>query len=181
MKNVLIFAAGAAVGSVVTWKLIEKKYRDLADEEIASVVGTFTNRKEMNIKTKEQEEIERDNAIVEETIDYNKKVKDLEYAKKEADNIKQHIVEEDDANDVIAIITGEEFGAEEDYDTKSYMYWNDGVVTDEYDMVVDEPRKILGDAISCFENNEECECVYVRNGKLKCDYEILRSEKDFNE
>ena len=34
MKNVLIFLSGAAIGSVVTWKIIEKKYKDLADEEI---------------------------------------------------------------------------------------------------------------------------------------------------
>ena len=41
MKNLLCFVAGAAIGSVVTWKLIEKKYKDLADEEIESVIETF--------------------------------------------------------------------------------------------------------------------------------------------
>ena len=41
MKNLLFFVAGAAIGSIATWKLIEKKYKDLADEEIESVKETF--------------------------------------------------------------------------------------------------------------------------------------------
>ena len=44
MNKVLMFALGAAVGSLITWKLLEKKYKDLADEEIASVVERFKNR-----------------------------------------------------------------------------------------------------------------------------------------
>ena len=38
MNKLFIFSLGAAAGSLLTWKLIEKKYKDLADEEIASVV-----------------------------------------------------------------------------------------------------------------------------------------------
>ena len=45
MKNLLFFITGAAIGSVVTWKLIEKKYKDIADEEIASVIETFKAEK----------------------------------------------------------------------------------------------------------------------------------------
>lgn len=45
MKNVLIFILGGAVGSLVTWKLVEGKYKKLADEEIASVVGRFKDKK----------------------------------------------------------------------------------------------------------------------------------------
>ena len=53
MKNLLYFVTGAAIGSVVTWKLIEKKYKDLADEEIESVKETFKNRKQIKINDKE--------------------------------------------------------------------------------------------------------------------------------
>ena len=44
MKNVLIFVLGAATGSVITWKLVEQKYKKIADEEIASVKERFKNR-----------------------------------------------------------------------------------------------------------------------------------------
>ena len=37
IRDVVIFSAGAAIGSIVTWKLIEAKYKQSADEEIASV------------------------------------------------------------------------------------------------------------------------------------------------
>lgn len=176
MKEVLIFTAGVAIGSVVTWKLIEKKYRDLADEEIKSVVETFTNRKDAHIKSKKQEEVDRDNAIMEETINYKNKVNNLDYGSK------QEIKKKEEDFDVITIIASEEYGDQDDWDAKGYMYWNDGIVTDEFDTIVDEPSKILGEAcISSFETDPECECVYVRNSKLRCDYEVLRSEKDFNE
>lgn len=44
MKKVFIFLAGAAVGSLVTYKLVQKHYRDLADEEIESVKEMFKER-----------------------------------------------------------------------------------------------------------------------------------------
>ena len=50
MKNyvigILSFLGGAALGGVVTWKVLEKKvdekYKTIADEEIKSVKETFT-------------------------------------------------------------------------------------------------------------------------------------------
>ena len=35
--NVLVFAAGAAIGSAVTWKVVKTKYERFAQEEIESV------------------------------------------------------------------------------------------------------------------------------------------------
>ena len=53
MKNsfvkFVIFAAGAIIGSAVTWKYAKDKYEKIADEEIASV-------KEMYAKKKKTEE-----------------------------------------------------------------------------------------------------------------------------
>ena len=34
--KLFIFAVGAAIGSAVTWKFVETKYKKLADEDIAS-------------------------------------------------------------------------------------------------------------------------------------------------
>ena len=41
MVNILIFAAGAAVGSLATWKFVETKYKRIAQEEIDSVKEVF--------------------------------------------------------------------------------------------------------------------------------------------
>lgn len=174
MKNVLIFAAGAAIGSVVTWKLIEEKYKKLADEEIASVKGTFMHRQALNVKDVEQDEATRDDEIFNETVEYNNKVSsELKYVEEEPK------AKPDETEGIIAIIASEEYGTEPGFDTKSWMYWADKVVTDEYDTIVEDPTKEIGSTLSQFDD-EEIEMVYVRNGNLKCDYEILRSEKEFN-
>lgn len=44
MKKVFIFLAGAAVGSLVTYKVVQKHYKDLANEEIESVKEMFKER-----------------------------------------------------------------------------------------------------------------------------------------
>lgn len=44
MKKYLYFIVGATVGSLVTWKLVEKKYRDLAEEEINSVKELYKEK-----------------------------------------------------------------------------------------------------------------------------------------
>ena len=73
-----------------------------------------------------------------------------------------------------------DFGDEDDYDTKSWMYWADGTITNEFDEVVEAPQEFIGDAISHFGNIED-DSVYVRNRANNTDYEIIRSEKEFNE
>ena len=36
LKGILIFVGGATLGALVSWKLLEKKYADIADKEITS-------------------------------------------------------------------------------------------------------------------------------------------------
>ena len=55
MKNLFIFALGIGTGSLITWKLVEKKYEDLADEEIESVIDTFKNREKELLEKTEKE------------------------------------------------------------------------------------------------------------------------------
>ena len=50
MNKIFIFTLGAAVGSVVTWKLVKDKYARIAQEEIDSVKEVFSN--EINLKNR---------------------------------------------------------------------------------------------------------------------------------
>ena len=45
MGKILAFIFGAAAGSLVTWKLVDTKYKKLADEEIESIREYYRNRK----------------------------------------------------------------------------------------------------------------------------------------
>lgn len=170
MKNVLIFMGGAAMGSVVTWKLLEKKYVDLANEEIDSVVERF-KQKEHELKKQ-----------VENKEEYNNIIQESEYKEpevsKEIKNIEDKLINNPKTSS-IKLITIDEFGDKPKYQTKSWTYYANDILTDEIDMVVDNPEEIIGDALNHFDDYEDGDVVYVRNTKQKCDYEILKSEKDF--
>jgi len=180
MKNLLIFISGAAIGSFITWKLVDKHYQELADEEIQSVVETFKNRE----KKVEKEKVE--NIKEEVKLHYNDTLDAMKYVSEDIKDIEETLIPSEKKkssssnNKKISVIPPEEFGEKDGYDTKSYMYWNDGVLTDDFDQVVNDPSKIIGDALKHFGDYED-DAVYVRNSNQKCDYEILKSEKDFND
>ena len=44
LNKAFIFAAGAIIGSAVTWKIVKTKYEQIANEEIESVKERFRNR-----------------------------------------------------------------------------------------------------------------------------------------
>ena len=61
------------------------------------------------------------------------------------------------------------------------MYYDNGVITDENDDVMDDVVGVLGeDTLSCFGyGTSDRDVLYVRNAKLKIDYEVLRQNKDY--
>jgi hypothetical protein len=171
MKNVFIFLGGAVVGGLATWKLVEKKYRDLADEEIESVVERFSkpcqlspDKPKVEEITGLQEEVEKLNYS---TINENKEEVNPKTEKKKKSTIK------------VEVIKMEDFGTKDDFDTATLILWNDGYVTTDQNEVISQPSELIGNSLSYFDNNDELDCVYVRNKSTKIDYEILKSEKDF--
>ena len=56
--NFMIFVVGAAVGSIVTWRYIDKKYEQIAQEEIDSVKEVFAKREQ-------QDSVENNDVVIE--------------------------------------------------------------------------------------------------------------------
>lgn len=191
MKNLLCFVAGAAIGSVVTWKLIEKKYKDLADEEIESVIETFKNRKPRITKDEVKETVEK---VINKWKDPKETVEDIVTAERYSIENEEEIDEDDESNytidvdpgvEVIApyVITPEQFGEYNEYGTKTLTYYADNVLTDEIDnpITLDEMVTMIGpDALDHFGEYED-DSVYIRDETNEMDYEILKSEKMFSE
>lgn len=191
MKNLLCFVAGAAIGSVVTWKLIEKKYKDLADEEIESVIETFKNRKPRITKDEVKETVEK---VINKWRDPKETVEDIVTAERYSIENEEEIDEDDESNytidvdpgvEVIApyVITPEQFGEYNEYGTKTLTYYADNVLTDEVDNPItsDEMITMIGpDALDHFGEYED-DSVYIRDETNEMDYEILKSEKMFSE
>lgn len=194
MKNLLCFVAGAAIGSVVTWKLIEKKYKDLADEEIESVIETFKNRKPIITKDNVKETVEK---VINKYKEPKEIVEDIVTAEKYSIENEEEIDEDDESNytidvdpgvEVIApyVITPEQFGEYSEYSeygTKTLTYYADNVLTDEIDNPItsEEMETMIGpDALDHFGEYED-DSVYIRDEMNEMDYEILKSEKTFSE
>ena len=190
MKNLLFFVAGAAIGSVITWKLIEKKYKDLADEEIESVIETFKNRKSKITKDEVKETVEK---VINKWKEPKETVEDIvtaegyytEEEETEEDDESNYTVDVDPGVEVIApyVITPEQFGEYNEYGTKTLTYYADDVLTDEIDNPItsEEMETMIGpDALDHFGEYED-DSVYIRDEMNEMDYEILKSEKMFSE
>ena len=191
MKNLLCFVAGSAIGSVVTWKLIEKKYKDLADEEIESVKETFKNRKPRITKDEVKETVEK---VINKWKEPKETVEDIVTAEGYSTEDKEETEEDDESNytvdvdpgvEVIVpyVITPEQFGEYSEYGTKTLTYYADNVLTDEIDNPITsgEMETMIGpDALDHFGEYED-DSVYIRGEMNEMDYEILKSEKMFSE
>ena len=191
MKNLLCFVAGAAIGSVVTWKLIEKKYKDLADEEIESVIETFKNRKPRITKDEVKETVEK---VINKWKEPKETVEDIVTAEGYSIENEEEIDEDDESNYTVDInndievvtpyvITPEQFGEYNEYGTKTLTYYADNVLTDEIDNPItsEEMVTMIGpDALDHFGEYED-DSVYIRDEMNEMDYEILKSEKMFSE
>lgn len=179
-----LFVIGAGIGSVTTWLLIKKKYEQLTQEEIDSVKEVFSNRKPIIDDSESIDDIQEPQKKTEDKpdiIEYTKKLKEagyINYSNVVPENKKQ---EELETMDKPYIIPPEEFGAFDDYEAISLMYYEDQVLTDDDDEPVDEIEDTVGyDSLSRFGEYED-DSVFVRNDRLKCDYEILMDHRKYSD
>lgn len=192
LSNVLMFAAGAVIGSAVTYKLVWAKADQTIKEETQSVKDAYAARLDEieGIGDKGQPEIDisesRDYTQPQEEItieDIQNHIADIhDYTTKVADytsyDTKPGRDTPKEVKDVDApyIIQPREYGEFEDYELVSLTYYEgDKVLTDDMDEIIDDADDIVGcDFSSHFgEREEDPDSVYIRNDRLKCDYEIL--------
>ena len=82
LSNVLFFAVGAAVGSLVTWKLVKGKYEKIACEEIESIREMYEIKSASNSEEEEEEELDDEEK-------YEQLIKEAQYRKYEPDTIEE--------------------------------------------------------------------------------------------
>lgn len=170
LNKIFIFAMGAAVGSLVTYKLIKEKYKKIADDEIKSVKEVYDKKATLS-KKEILKECHEDGSLSDE--EYVKKVENFGYGKDEDWG------DEEVSTERPYVIEPEEFG-ECDYDTISLVYYEDGVVTDSLTgEVIDNVDDIVGlDSLNHFGEYED-DSVFVRNNALQNDYEILLDTRKY--
>lgn len=200
MKNTLInltmLVTGAAIGSVVTWKLVKTKYEKIAEEEIASVKEEFSKQRKPVVKD-ENEEVEEVKNEETPSPRVAEKPNIMEYAamirkegymdysnssksepKKEKTGYTRDM--DDFAYDPEPyVIAPEHFDEYDDYEAVSLTYWADDYLTDEDENLIEDIDGMVGLDYADHFGEFEDDSVFIRNERLKTDFEILAVESNY--
>ena len=185
LKNLFIFAVGAAAGAVATWKLLNDKYEKLYHEEVEaykeyhkekSDKATAEPKPEPEPEVKKEEHIHKvdQDPIMNKLRDTIERAGYTDYSTTKVKN-------ESEEKDIRPyVIRPEELGDQIGYDVIELTYYADGVVAEEDD-VMDDVDEVIGiDSLGHFGQFEE-DAVCVRNDRLKCDYQILLDERKYSD
>lgn len=192
LGTVLAFLAGAAVGGGSVWYVLKARYEEISEQDIYSAKQAFRAREEKlqreidNLKerleipdmdTEEPKAIQASAAKNREKgdiNDYAKMVNRVQYSRTSVPQPPEHEVE------APYVISPDEFGEIEGYTQISLTYFDDGILSDENGVIIDEPEDIVGDALNHF-GEYEGDSVFVRSDPKRCDYEILRDLRSYAE
>ena len=171
LSNVIIFAAGAAIGTGVTYVLTKKKYERIAQEEITDIRKMYQDRMD---NLREAEETVREN---------------LDALQKASDSARECLskidkkVEQVDEKKRPTLIDYSEFGEDENYEKVTLMFYRDKVLaTDDTDEIIENVDEIVGEEnLKAFDNAYEEDAIYIRNDERQTYYEILESLNDYDE
>lgn len=181
--NAAVFAAGAVIGSAVTWKVVEKKYEKIAQEEIDSVKEVYSKKKYAGISLADIPAEEPIESIEEETKaikqECNTIIENMGY-KSYSDITKKKEEEEPMDKEKPYVISPDEYD-ELGYKTHSLIWFNDKVLTDDnYEMVDNMSETVGTDFMNHFGEYED-DSVFIRNDAKQCDYEILMDSRNYTD
>lgn len=184
LNKILIFSAGAAVGSAVTWKLLKTKYEQIAQKEIESVREAFEANETKEVVNEEAvEDSEEPDESEEVTV-----MKQYKNTLKGAGYLREHdeLLEKEEVYDNMNgpyVISPDDFGDPDvGYDTESLDYYEgDGVLTDSFGEVVENVDELVGRDFADHFGDYEKDSVFIRNDEMEVDYEILRDYRSYSE
>lgn len=180
LNNVIIFAAGAAVGGLVTWKVVESKYRKAVNDEIEALKEEYDKR--LNLKITVAKSQFDDKPDLQE---YASMVK--QYGHAVNDNEEDYEIKHDHSEDEIRepddkgihVISPDDFDEYDDYDSNDYTYYADGILADEYGNIIDDIEETVGADFASHFGEYSRDAVHIRNDWLECDYEICKDLRNY--
>lgn len=176
ITGVVGFIFGAAIGSVATWYLVKDKYEKIAQDEIEEVRDFYRG------KSDEDDTDDRHDSDPANMNDYKKIIHNLDYSvysqtEKTKNDIPEVKEEPKKGTDSPYIIPPNEFGELDDYEQIELKYLADHILVDDDYEPVEDVEAIVGfESLNHFGDYED-DSVFVRNDKLKCDYEILLDQR----
>lgn len=190
--NVLLFTTGAAVGSLVTWKVLKTRYERIAQEEIDSVKETWARLQggvepgatnDVQSTSDEDTDDEEYDPEAEEMIGYTRLASRYSGS---SENDPDTSAEGGGDEEVPYIngpclITPEDFG-DGNYDHDCYMltYYADGVLANDWWEEFNVDETIGEDSVNHFGEYVD-NVLHVRNERLKADYEVVQDPRAYSE
>ena len=184
MKNYLIgflsFVGGAALGSLITWKVLEKrvddKYKAIADAEIQSVKDVFTVPKKEEAEQTEKKDTKEDitspaltkvaKEIARQYTNYSNVAEPERRGPLPWEGYSPKVIEPD------------KYGEKEEYDQIDLTLYADGILADDRDDVVD--NSIVGDALEHMGEYDD-DVVHVQDDEKKRYFEITADPRSYED
>lgn len=168
------FVLGAAAGVAASCTFFKNKYEQIAQEEINSVREVYSRKEKPTSEEPNEEEFTE-----EDKKETEKVIKQLDYTSYSKPDANVELMEE--SEDIPYVIKPEEFGEFDDYEEISLTFWADQILTDDDDEILEDVNRVIGfDSLNHFGEYED-DSVYVRNDRLKCDYEILLDQRKYED
>lgn len=196
--NAIVFVVGAAIGSAVTYAVMKPKYERIIQEEVDAFKKDFVEcMVEMQTVSDEEESEDEDEDedeyrpsqinwdeledLDEEELEEN----DPEEELAEYEAIARHYTNEEGGAVEVAknpyVISPFDFGELDGYKQISLTYYADGVLEDDDQEIVRDVDELIGaGSLNTFGEYED-DSVFVRNERLRVDFEILKDYRTYEE
>lgn len=183
LNKVVIFIAGAAIGSAVTWKYIKTRYERIAQEEIDSYREVIAQRYgvEKSGETNEPVVIAGTSSEPLDIREYAAKIQKAKYTSYSTPDKEVDVVFKDDSYKAPYVIDPKDFGELDDYETMNLTHYADGTLADISGDIIEDVEDAVGSDYASHFGDYEVDAVHIRNENLKIDYEILVDSQNYSD
>lgn len=184
LSKFFIFATGAAIGSVVTWKIVKTKYEQIANEEIESVREYYAQKDKEKLTDEAYGEDEEEPDADFDAKKEKKKAEMKEYRKIISGAGYSDDVKEDDETmvDDKPFVISPEDAEDSDYDIEHLDYYEgDDVLADSFGDVITNIDGTVGADFASHFGEYEADTVFVQNDAHRLVYEICRDFGNYSE
>ena len=193
-KSVIALAAftlGAAAGAAGSWYYAKIKFKKEAQDQIDDFLDYQKRKNEKDISEESEEpksvdvtvkpKVKVEVAVNNDQEEYENQVKESGYVNYSDISKPEKKQETKLGEEKPYVISPEEFGENYDYETITLTYYSDDVLADDNDDIIYDVDALVGqESLTHFGEYEE-DSVHVRNDKKKCAFEILLSERTYEE
>ena len=181
------FLVGAAAGSAITFFGLKTKYKQLVEEEVNELREYYSSKlvkKDDEEPVEENDEDEpskpeiKSNRLEATTISDRQNYSGYFKTEPKPEGISE--------NPLILeprpyVVSPDEFAEEYGYECRDVTLYADGTLADDDDDILEDPENVIGLESLKHYGEYAPNTVYVRNDRLKCDYEIPRDDRTYEE